>query len=169
VLSGSATSLGFPEGIDVDAAGREYVANQFGGLNVYAAGASGNIAPTAVISGAATGLAAPGAVAVTPPLYVVTHRLARARVGRRYRIQLRALLGRSPLHWRLLRGRLPHGLRLTREGVITGIPRRAIRTRLTVAVTDSTHPAMRARQRLTLTVAGRRGHRHHGRKHRGHG
>jgi hypothetical protein len=151
-ISGAATKLDFPIGIDVDAADRRYVANEFGGLNVYAAGASGNAAPQAVITGAATGLAAPQAVAVTAPLYVLTRPLPRAFADRRYRAQLYSLLGRRPLHWKLVRGHLPAGLKLTRAGAILGTPRRAGTVTITVQVTDSTRPAMRARRTTRLTV-----------------
>ena len=119
-ITGAATDLSFPIGIDEDAAGRLYVANQFAGLNVYAAGVNGNAAPTAVISGAATGLAAPGALAVTPPLYIVTHSLPRALARHHYHAALHSILGRRPLHWKLARGHLPPGLKLTRAGLITG-------------------------------------------------
>jgi hypothetical protein len=118
-LTGPLTQLAYPIGVDVDAAGRKYVGNQFGALTVYAAGAQGGATPLATIAGPATGLSAPGAVAVLPPLHIATHLLRRARVGRRYHLQLRALLGRSPLRWRIARGRLPPGLRLTRAGAIS--------------------------------------------------
>ncbi len=152
-LSRAATLLDFPIGIDVDAGGRMYVANEFGGLNVYADGASGSTAPLTVISGTATGLAAPGAVAVTPPLYILTTSLPSAVAGQSYRTRLYSLLGRPRLRWKLARGHLPRKLRLTRRGVITGIPKHAITRTFTVQVTDSTRPAMHARQTLTLTVA----------------
>jgi hypothetical protein len=153
-LAGPATQLSFPVGVDVDAAGREYVGNQFGALTVYGPAASGNSSPIATIDGPATGLSSPGAVAVLPPLHVTTVRLRRGVVGRRYRFQLHALLGRSPLRWRL-RGHLPRGLRLTRGGAIIGIPRRTGSRGLTVEVTDATRPAMRARRRLRLTITRR--------------
>lgn len=152
ILSGPATLLSFPIGVDVDAAGRLYVANQFGGVNIYAAGASGNTAPLTTIAGAATGLAAPAAIAVTPPLYIANRSLPRAMVGRRYRARLFAGLGRPPLHWTIARGRLPRGLMLTRSGRIIGTPRRATTTAVTFRVSDSTQRPMRARRTLKLRV-----------------
>lgn len=152
ILSGPATLLSFPIGVDVDAAGRLYVANQFGGVNVYAPGASGNMAPLMTIAGAATGLAAPGAIAVTPPLYIATRSLPRATLRRHYHAQLFAGLGRAPLHWVIVRGRLPRGLKLTKSGQIVGTLRRATTVSVTFQVTDSSHQPMRARRTLKLTI-----------------
>jgi hypothetical protein len=152
-IAGAAARLDFPIGVDVDAAGRLYVANQFGGLNVYGAGASGNAPPLAVIAGGATGLAAPGAVAVTPPLDIVTRSLPRAIAGRRYHRRLYSVLGRRPLHWRLAHGRLPAGLRLSRTGELSGTPKHAGKHKLTFEVTDSTKPVARARRTVELTIA----------------
>jgi hypothetical protein len=151
-LAGPATQLSFPIGIDVDAGGRLYVANQYGGVNVYAADAAGNATPLAVIAGPATGLSAPGPLAVTPPLYVITRSLPHASAGRRYRARLYAGLGQTPLHWRIVRGRLPRGLSLTRTGEILGTPRHMGVARFTIEVTDSTRPRMQAHRALRLTV-----------------
>ncbi|HEX3833796.1 MAG TPA: putative Ig domain-containing protein [Solirubrobacteraceae bacterium] len=152
-IAGAAARLDFPIGVDVDAAGRLYVANQFGGLNVYGAGASGNATPLAVIAGGATGLAAPGAVAVTPPLVIVTQSLPRATTGRRYHQRLHSALGRRPLHWRVAHGRLPAGLRLSRTGELSGTPKHAGKQKLTIEVTDSTKPVARARRTMELAIA----------------
>jgi DNA-binding beta-propeller fold protein YncE len=157
LIQGVDTGLDFPHGVDVDAAGRIYVANQFGNtLTVYAAGASGDAVPVTTISGGATGLSGPQALAVVPPLAVDTHGLARATVGSLYRVALRAVLGTSPYRWRIVRGVLPRGLRLSRAGVLSGVPVRAGRWVFTVSVTDSSHPAMHASARLTLVVGQRR-------------
>ena len=68
MIAGPKTKLKQPVALAVDGSGDIYVANQLGGpvvtgecftmgaITVYAAGSKGNVAPTAVISGAATGL-----------------------------------------------------------------------------------------------------------------
>lgn len=65
-ISGAATKLTNPNGIAVDTAGNIYVGNndtngadnpQVNNLLVFPAGSNGNVAPSAVISGASTGLA----------------------------------------------------------------------------------------------------------------
>lgn len=65
-ITGPTTTLSEPAGIAVDAAGQIYVANfnlvTSGGITVYAAGASGDAAPTATISGASTGLVNPALI-----------------------------------------------------------------------------------------------------------
>ena len=53
--------LAYPTGIDVDAAGHLYVANQYDNdVHVYPAGAAGNTAPLGTIAGPTTGLSGPG-------------------------------------------------------------------------------------------------------------
>ena len=74
-IAGSKTRLDDPTGIALDSQGNIYVANSLGGpkvpntedsgmVTVYAAGSTGNIAPIATISGAATGLAYPAGIAL---------------------------------------------------------------------------------------------------------
>jgi Bacterial Ig-like domain (group 3)/Putative Ig domain len=151
------TGLGYVVGIDVDTAGHILVSDQFANsISEYAATANGNAAPIATFAGAATGLAGPGAIAVAPPLSILTRRLPAARAGRRYRVALAAAEGTTPYRWRLVRGRLPKGLHLSRRGTITGVPRRASRTRFTVRVADAAHPATHAQRRLRLVVRARR-------------
>ena len=85
-LGGSSTMLSFPTGIDVDTQGRVYVTNQYDNdIHVYAAGAAGDSTPIATIAGGATQLSGPSAVAVTPPLSILTRHLARAVAHRPYR------------------------------------------------------------------------------------
>jgi hypothetical protein len=152
-LGGSSTMLSFPTGIDVDTEGRVYVANQYDNdVHVYAAGAVGDSPPLATIAGNATGLSGPGAVAVTPPLSILTEHLPVAVVHRRYRVRLRAAEGRPPYHWSLARASLPAGLRLSRSGIVTGRARRAGRARVSVRVRDAERPAARATTWLTLVV-----------------
>jgi sugar lactone lactonase YvrE len=78
IISGSHTGLNKPHGIGVDSDGKIYVANDGSGdadddsgdsegvdtVTVYAAGSSGDIAPTATISGSRTGLGKPHGLAV---------------------------------------------------------------------------------------------------------
>jgi 6-phosphogluconolactonase (cycloisomerase 2 family) len=152
-LGGSSTLLSFPTGIDVDAQGRVYVANQYDNdIHVYSPGASGDSAPLATIAGGATGLSGPGGLAVTPPLSILTAKLAPAVAHRRYRARLRASEGRPPYRWRIARGALPRGLRLTRAGVIVGHPRHAGRARVLIRVRDAERPAAGAAAWLTLVV-----------------
>jgi hypothetical protein len=151
-LAGGDTLLSFPVSLDLDAAGRLYVANQFAGVNIYPAGTTSDTAPLATIGGAATGLSAPEALAVTPPLYIRTRSLPRAIASRRYRARLFAGLGRAPLHWAIVAGHLPRGLGLTPAGRITGTPRAAGNARVTLGVTDSTRPRMRSHRTFRLVV-----------------
>jgi hypothetical protein len=57
-IAGGKTNLNGPIGIAFDATGNLYVANQYGrkGIDVFAAGSMGNVAPAQVISGPATQL-----------------------------------------------------------------------------------------------------------------
>src|SRR6266550_5350783 len=69
-IGGSNTALHHVEGIAVDAAGQLYVANvrdagtRGDSITVFAADASGNVAPRATIAGSHTGLNAPGSIAL---------------------------------------------------------------------------------------------------------
>lgn len=155
-LSGSSTGLSFPDGIDVDAGGHIYVANQFGNdITSYPATANGNVAPLTTIAGSNTGLAGPGAIALTPPLSVLTGSLPNARAGHGYHVVLQAAEGTSPYAWSLAHGWLPPGLWLGRAGIIAGTRRHGGHWALTVRVTDSAHPHTVATRSFTLTVAGR--------------
>jgi hypothetical protein len=148
-ISGSQSQLSYPRGLDVDNANNLYVANQFGGVNVYAPNSS---TPATVITGAQTGLAYPYSIALAPPLSVATAAIPVAALGRRYTARLVARLGTAPFRWRRRKGHLPKGLTLLRNGLIRGVPRRLGTYRLTMAVTDSTPHAMRDSRQLTLTV-----------------
>ncbi len=155
-IAGSATGLSFPGGIDIDTNGRIYVANQFDNdITVYAPAATGNAAPVARIAGSNTGLAGPNAIAVTPPLTVLSTRLPVARVRVPYTAALLAGEGTSPYHWSVVRGHLPPGLWLGRAGVLRGIPRRAGCWSVEVRVTDSSHPHSTALRWLLVKVTGR--------------
>jgi sugar lactone lactonase YvrE len=154
IIQGPDTGLAFPHGIDVDDQGRIYVANENGpSITVYAADATDDAPPLATITGAATGLASPEGLAVAPPLSIQTRRLPVATVGRVYRATLRAALGTTPYAWRLAHGRLPAGLRFTREGIITGVPRVRGMRRVRFRVSDSSPHRMIDTRALTLHVA----------------
>jgi hypothetical protein len=64
--------LDYPDGVAVDGVGDMYVLNREGGpsqegsITEYAAGATGNVAPIATISGSATGFLGPPAIALDP-------------------------------------------------------------------------------------------------------
>jgi hypothetical protein len=138
-----------PEGVDVDTGGRLFVADEDLGVLVFPKSAS---SPSTTINGGASGLAGADAVAVAPPLAITTTKLPAAALGRRYSGRLEAVLGDAPLRWRVVRGHLPRGLHLARSGRITGRPRRAGRSRFTVAVRDAGSPAQTAQERVTLVV-----------------
>jgi hypothetical protein len=137
------SQLHLPQAVDVDTANRIYVADPELGLAVFAKGSS---TPATVLTNPL--LRAPGAVAVAPPFAVTTGSLRRAPLGRRYTGRLMAILGKAPLRWRRVRGHLPRGLRLSRDGRITGTAHKAGRYRFNVTVTDSE----RRRQTATATI-----------------
>lgn len=152
VLSG----LTKPDGVDVDAANRFYVSDQSGALNIY--GPSNN--PSAafgvtVVGGSATGMSAPDAVAVVPPLRITTRSAPTATLGDRYAARLYALAGTPPLHWRITQGRPPRGLQLSRSGLLSGVPRRLGRASFTVVARDSTRRAMKATAHVHILVTKR--------------
>lgn len=67
-----------------------HLPNQFGNsIAVFAPDASGSVAPVATIAGATTGLSAPQAVAVVPPLSILTKHLPGGIVRHLYDLTLR--------------------------------------------------------------------------------
>jgi len=163
-ITGSA--LDFPFGVDVDGQGNIYVSNEFGNsVTIYAPSANGDATPLGTISGSATGLSAPGPVAVSPPLSVTTKSLPVAGLGAEYHATLRAALGTTPYRWSLKRGELAPGLHLHGgTGVVSGRATRAGTFHFVVRVTDASHPRMTATERLAIRVIGERAH--EGRGHR---
>jgi Putative Ig domain/SMP-30/Gluconolactonase/LRE-like region/IPT/TIG domain len=148
-IGGAAAQFVDPTSVDVDAANRRYVTNEHG-VNVFRPGTS---KPTAVIaSGPTSGISFPDALAVAPPLIIASTKMPTAALDRHYSANVRALLGKAPLHWRLIAGRLPHGLRMTPRGVITGVPLQLGSRHFVVRVRDSSRPTMTATRRITLTV-----------------
>ena len=155
-ISGADTSISGPVGLTIDPAGHLWVSdNQSNALTEYASGANGDASPLDTISGSNTGLSSPGLLAVAPPLAVHTAQLHAARAGRRYSAQLEAVLGTTPYAWTMTRGRLPHGVHLSRDGKLSGRPEHQGLYRFTVGVRDSSHPRMTATRRLELHVLGR--------------
>ena len=148
-ISGPQAQLSFPSGLDVDNSGALYVANQFGGINVYAPNTT---APLRVIAGAATGLASPHALAVAPPMSIATASLPPAAFQRQYTRRLIANLATAPSHWRITRGHLPKDLTLSSAGQISGRARQLGVFHFTVADVDSSVDAMHATRELTLRV-----------------
>jgi hypothetical protein len=56
------------------------------------------------------------------PLRILTASIPRARISTEYSVQLAAIGGVPPYTWRLVRGKLPTGLKLSYDGIISGAP-----------------------------------------------
>lgn len=82
----------------------------------------------------------------------MTRALPAAARGRRYTSAVFAVLASPPLRWRIVAGRPPVGLRLTRGGRITGIPQRLGSSAFTIEVKGALKRMPALRRRLTLTV-----------------
>lgn len=79
----------------------------------------------------------PAVVTVAERITVATSAMKPARVGRLYRQKLLATGGVLPRTWKAT-GRLPRGVRLDRKlGIVSGVPKRAGRYRVTFEVTDA--------------------------------
>ena len=79
--------------------------------------------------------------------------LPHATVKTAYSVTLSAKGGMSPYHWKRASGTLPAGLSLSAsKGVISGTPTKVGTFDFTVAVTDSSHPALTAKKAYSLTV-----------------
>jgi putative Ig domain-containing protein/IPT/TIG domain-containing protein len=148
-ILGASAQLDNPEGLDVDAADDLYVANEFGGVNEYLPGTA---TPTGILTGPATGLRSPRALAVAPPTRIITRGLPAAALRRSYSSGVFAVLGSPPLRWRLVHGRLPRGLRLSAGGRITGRPRRLGVSTFILEVRGALRRFPAVRRRLSLTV-----------------
>lgn len=93
------------------------------------------------------------ALTVVPRLAIRTLRLTPARVGRAYELTLRTAGGAGPFTWKVVKGKLPVGVRFDRSrGAFVGTPHRAGTFRLTVEATDAF--GAKARKSLVLRVAG---------------
>ncbi len=91
--------------------------------------------------------ASPTPVATAP--VILTSKLPRAHVGKKYAALLRAS---TPGIWRVTSGKLPKGLRLKVNGSVSGKPRKVGKYRFTVAVTVGDQSAYRT---FRLVVRGK--------------
>lgn len=88
--------------------------------------------------------------ALTPPV-AVPAQLPPAHVGKNYSARLIAQGGQAPYRWRLAAGKFPKGLELMTGGRIVGIPKQAVRTKVTLWATDAA--GLTATCTETLSVA----------------
>jgi hypothetical protein len=99
--------------------------------------------------GRATSVAA--AVNVAPKLAITTSRLKSATVGSAYLTALRSSGGVKPLKWKVVGGKLPSGVTLSRTlGTLTGTPKRAGTYRVTAEARDAL--GAKSKKALVLTV-----------------
>jgi hypothetical protein len=83
--------------------------------------------------------------AVAARLKVGTLALSPGKVGRSYRSKVTALGGVAPRKWKITVGPLPKGIRFDRTtGILSGIPTKAGRYRLTFQVTDGLRSSHRS-------------------------
>jgi large repetitive protein len=76
-------------------------------------------------------------LSVARRLAIVTSKAPAARVGKAYRLRLGSVGGVSPRVWRIVRGKLPLGLKFNRNtGTVSGTPRRAGHFSLTIKLAD---------------------------------
>ncbi len=86
---------------------------------------------------------------VAPRLAIKTLRLKAAKLARTYRATLVTVGGVAPLKWRVVRGKLPLGVRLSQNlGTLAGTPRRIGTYRVIVEARD----ALGARSQRTLVL-----------------
>jgi hypothetical protein len=86
------------------------------------------------------------------PLIVQTTTLPKAYVRQPYEAHLQAHGGITPLRWEVKEGKLPEGILLGRDGILTGVPTETGEFQFTVTLTDSGRPAAQRNQQLALTV-----------------
>ena len=92
-------------------------------------------------------------IKVVAPLVVTSLSLPDGFVGSAYSATLSASGGSTPYTWAIVSGSLPAGLTLNSStGVISGTPSSAGSSSFTVAVVDSSNPALFSTQPLTLLV-----------------
>jgi hypothetical protein len=86
-------------------------------------------------------------------LVITAQAHASAVVGRNFSFPLTATGGVAPYTWSLAEGQLPPGLKLhPHQGVISGVPSAAGEYRFTIAVADSSVPALHTQRAVTITV-----------------
>jgi Putative Ig domain len=86
------------------------------------------------------------------PIVVRTTNLPKGYLRRAYESRLEASGGITPLHWEVTEGKMPTGILLARDGVLSGAPTETGEFRFTVTVTDSGRPAAQRGQQLVITV-----------------
>lgn len=92
-----------------------------------------------------------GTITVAPRLAIAAVPARKARVGRPFRLKLRATGGVAPRKWRIVRGPLPRGVRLDRTlGVLEGAPHKAGRYRVVAQAVDAL--GVRAQRALVIDV-----------------
>jgi large repetitive protein len=88
-------------------------------------------------------------LAVAPRLTIKTLRMKAANLGRGYQMTLATVGGVEPLKWRVIRGKLPVGIRLSKNlGILDGTPRRTGIFRLSIEARDK----LGAKSRKTLVL-----------------
>jgi hypothetical protein len=96
----------------------------------------------------------PARIVVLAKLSVVTRLLKPGRVGKLFQRKLVTVGGLRPTTWRVVRGPLPRGIRLDRTlGVLSGLPRRPGRFRVTFEATDSLGVTALKTLRITILAA----------------
>jgi hypothetical protein len=132
-----------------------FIGNQGNGSTSSVQGVPGEAGTFPIVLTVSDAVGASAQVTVTltvaPKLQIATFRVARAQVGKRYRLALATRGGVGDTSWALAAGSLPSGLTLnTDTGVISGKARRSGRFRFTVVVTDSLQA--KAAMTYSLTV-----------------
>ena len=90
--------------------------------------------------------------AASGPALAIRSSLPKGYVRQPYEAQLAAGGGLTPYSWEVTEGKLPAGLTLQRNGVISGIPSESGSFHFAVTVTDGGKPAQQLTQRMELLV-----------------
>jgi hypothetical protein len=85
-------------------------------------------------------------------IVVQTASLPKGFLRQRYQFQLEATGGITPFRWEVSSGALPHGITLTDDGRLSGIPTEVGLFHFVVAATDSSKPPHQRTQVLDLEV-----------------
>jgi hypothetical protein len=124
-LAGGALPTGVALGADGTIAGRPLASGRFPFV-------------VSVTDGEARVTTLEATLTVAAKLGIKTLALRQAKVGRLYRAKLATLGGVAPTKWKILRGKLPRGVRFDKKlGVFLGTPRREGTYRVTVQVVDA--------------------------------
>jgi len=86
------------------------------------------------------------------PLAVTTTSPPKGYLHRPYDFQIEAQGGIPPLEWEITAGVLPHGMKLSPDGHLSGTPTETGEFRVRVTVTDSGKPPLQKSQELVLTI-----------------